>query len=136
MTIHLHRVEGTEATLVRCENVVTFDDMVMRVNEFVQDVARTGHNTVVVDLTPTIDIDLSFRDVQDFIPYMRLALSDRDRSFRFELAAPPGTKSALAKVFQLLSQGLPKIDVNVHRRLADAIEASGLGDDMADLAAN
>ncbi|MBV7379258.1 hypothetical protein [Maritimibacter dapengensis] len=136
MTIHLHRVEGTEATLVRCENVVTFDDMVMRVNEFVQDVARTGHNTVVVDLTPTIDIDLSFRDVQDFIPYMRLALSDRDRSFRFELAAPPGTKSALARVFQLLSQGLPKIDVNVHRRLADAIEASGLGDDMADLAAN
>lgn len=136
MTIHLHRLDGTDATLVRCENVVTFDDMVFRVNEFAQHVAQRGRNRIVVDLTPTIDIDLSFRDVQRFVPYLTRVLSDRDSAYAFELAAPSTSTNALATVFQLLTRGLPRIEVNVHRRLVDAIEACGLGpDDMPDNAA-
>lgn len=126
MTINIHALPGSQAFFVHCSDVITLEGMIDKLTEFVIRPAKVSPTPIIVDLTPVVDIDLSLREIQRFIPYLRVALSDPRNQFHFHVAAPSVRTRALAMMFQLLTRGEKRLGFRVYRSVAEAFEDAGL----------
>ncbi|MAM61188.1 hypothetical protein [Maritimibacter sp. UBA3975] len=128
MPIHIYRSPVSESAYVRCDGVVSLDDMQQQFAEFLADAPRESPYRIVVDLTSVRDIDLSFRDVQNFVPTLVRTTKSSAHAYAFSIVSPDMQTRALVKVFQILTQAVPRVSVTLHTTVASALSALSMTD--------
>lgn len=127
-TMRFYDLGSPHLTLVRCGKVVNFDALADSLNFFLKHATRQPPHDVIVDLSDVEDMDLSFREIIRFLPFMKVVLADEKQSFSFLIAAPGGQHRAVAEVFSIVTRAMERLSVRVVPDLETALRRHGLPD--------
>jgi hypothetical protein len=126
MSISIFTSPQSHAQFVRCSDVLTFEEMVTQVSRFLDDPVDNATMRCVVDLSPVVDFDLTFADIQRFLPYLQRLARSNAATLDLALVSPRAAARAISMVFQILTRRDPNITVTAHRTVPAAIRAVGM----------
>jgi len=126
MAIWFDTLEPSGITVARLEGAITPAMVAKALAAYFEDRRATRPRRILADVSDVDDFEPSYNDMVEVVELTSAAFAAERHPLRLALAATGDLQHGRASLFLALAADEPRLDVSLHRSVAEAARALGL----------